>query len=133
LNEFLENVQLAFLSGNSDGLEKYFRWPLVVYSVAGVSVIRNQVDFRRVATQYRAALTALSVETSDTTIQTREPRTNNRLCATVRVRDYDAQGVKVVCSLVRYFLVQEPDGYKIEMLEYVESPLTAQEIERIVH
>ena len=133
LSEFLETIQRAFLSGETDVLGTHFVWPLVVYTMAGVTVIRDEKDFSEKAGQYLAALRALSVASSSLSVEQREPLMNNRFKATVRVTDYNANGDQVVGSLIRYFLVQNQSVLKVEMLEYVETPLTAVEVERIVH
>ncbi len=133
LDEFLQNLQRIFLSGDLGELGDHCAWPLVVYNEAGVIVIRGRDDLSRIASQYRAALVAMLVASREIAIEFREPPMNNRFRVTVRVDDFDLRGSQVAGRLVRYFLVEEDGHFKIEMLEYVESGFAIEQVEMIVH
>ncbi len=82
---------------------------------------------------YRSALLAMSVVKSEFDILSFDQLHNNRQKVKVRVVYYDADGNAVTTSLVRYFLLLNPDGYVVEMLEYIEMPLPLADVEKIVH
>lgn len=130
---FLENVRSAFYAGDADALLGYFRLPLVIYSAAGVVLLRDRDEFVRMVEDYRSALIAMSVATGRQTILAMDPPSNNRLRVTVRTVDEDKNGVAVTGSTVRYFLLQTDDGLIIEMMEYIEVALPIPDIEKIIH
>ncbi len=133
LEQFLKELQNEFLSGALDAVVQRFCRPLVVYTIAGVTVLRNHEEIRKQAEQYREAILALSVATSTVKIVSQEVVKNNRLRATARIIDFDADGREVTGSLIRYFLIKTANSYEIEMIEYLEAPLSTAEIERLVH
>jgi hypothetical protein len=55
LKAFLQQTRQAFFDGDLEALSKYFIWPLVVYSPAGVLVVKDQAQFLIVSGQYLAA------------------------------------------------------------------------------
>lgn len=133
LEKFMQDMQAEFLAGNLHAFAKRFSEPLVIYSLAGVLVLRTQQDFITRSDQYRAAVLAMSVVHSDVTIVSRDEVMNNRMRATIRVVDFNENGVPVTGSLIRYFLIKDAGAFKIEMVEYLENPLPPEEIERLVH
>lgn len=133
LRSFFESLQDSFLSGELEATLANFSLPVVIYSVAGVTVLRNEAEFFHIAGQYRAAIIAKAVVNSHIEIVERDVAVGNRLRATVRAVDMNALGEKITKSLIRYFLVQMDDSYRIEMMEYLEAPLQLNEIERIIH
>lgn len=133
LEEFMQDMQAEFLAGKLLAFAQRFSEPLVIYSLEGVLVLRTQKDFIAKCDQYRAAVLAMSVVHSDVTIVSRDEVMNNRMRATIRVVDFNARGVPVTGSLIRYFLIKNDGTFKIEMVEYLENPLPPEEIERLVH
>lgn len=134
LGIYLRLVQRAFLDGDIEELLDYFCLPLVVYTSAGVTLIRDRAEFARMAAAYRSALMAMSVDHAELQIVSEDPTVNDRLRATVRWIDYNAEGNEVTGSLVRYFLVSHRPGHFVtEMIEYLETPVSHEEVERIVH
>ena len=133
LTEFLDEVRCAFYAGDVDALVKLMRLPLGVYSAVGVVVLRNREEFARMVEDYRAAIVALEVVDGRQTILSLDPAVNNRMRATVRNVDVNAEGKPVTGSTIRYFFVENEQGLAVEMLEYLEAPLPISDIEKIVH
>lgn len=133
LIQFLSSLRRLFREGPTEAIVDYFELPLVLYTVVGVTVIRDEADLMRIVGEYRAAMELLKVDHSSFEIQHRDPTNNRRLRATVRYTDYQADGRAVTGSLVRYFIVERNGSWKLEMIEYLEAPLPALEVERIVH
>ena len=133
LKAFLAELQSAFLAGNMANLLSYFQMPLVVYSAAGVTVLRDNAEFEKMTQDYMTALGELSVTQARQTILSRDPVVNNRQRVTVRTVDLNEAGQPVTSSTVRFFLVLGELGYSVEMLEYLEAPLPISDVEKIVH
>ena len=133
IEHFLDEMNDAFYAGDTSRLMSYFCLPLVVYSVAGVVVMREQEEFLMMATSYHQALQAKSVVDRRMTILSLDEPLNNRIRVTVRIVDLNDEGTPVTGSTVRYFLVANPGGFAVEMLEYIEAPLPISDIEQIIH
>ncbi len=133
LKSFLVAFQNAFDEGRFSDIADFFTLPLVIYTVAGVTVVRNAEQLVSLTEQYHEAIGALEIASTTFQVQHRDLPYNRRLRATVRFTDLGEDGRVVTGSLIRYFLVEEGDRYKIEMLEYLEVPLPLSEVERIVH
>ena len=133
LKIYLEDIQTDFLAGRLEELISRFSVPLVVYSVGGVAVLRTTEEILSQTVQYRSALMEMSVVSSVIKVVSREPPVNNRLRATVRVTDFNADGEVVTGSLIRYFLILKNGSYMVEMLEYLEAPFSTEVVEKLVH
>lgn len=133
LTEYFSTLQTAFLRGQFSDLAKFFALPLVVYTQAGVLVIRDTAELFRLSEQYRAALIAIDVISTRTIIETIEQPVVNRRRIVVRFEDLGLDGRPVTRSLIRYFLVNDQGVTRIEMMEYIETPLPIADVERIVH
>lgn len=133
LRSFLESLQGSFLAGELDEVLSFFTLPVVIYSVAGVTVLRDETEFLHTARQYHAALVAKAVVSSVLDIIERDHAVHNRSRVTVRIVDLDSRGSQVTTSLIRYFLMHTETSYRVEMMEYLEAPLSSDEIERIIH
>ena len=133
LHKFFATLQSHFLKGEVAQLEDFFSFPLVVYTPAGVLVIQGRDEFATLTQQYRAALTALDVVETKVEIDTQETSSADRRQVTVRFHDMSADGLVVTGSLIRYFLVEKSKKLRIEMMEYLESPLPKSDVERIIH
>lgn len=133
LKIYLEDIQADFLAGRLEELISRFSVPLVVYSVGGVVVLRTMEEILSQTVQYRSALMEMSVVSSVIKVVSREPPVNNRLRATVRVTDFNADGEVVTGSLIRYFLILKNGSYMVEMLEYLEAPFSTEVVEKLVH
>ena len=131
--EFLSRVNAAFMAVDMDALSRCFAVPLVVYTKAGVIVVKDGSDLERVVTRYRHALSASSVVSSSIRIEAQETPANGRLRVLCRTFGYDAEGKAVSTSVVRYFLLQRADRLEVEMIEYVATPLSLEDVEKIVH
>lgn len=133
LNAFLTALQAAFLDGDWENVLSKFKIPFVIYSEAGVSLIRDAAHLSDVLQQYREALGQTGVASTALDVEHRDSPSDQRLRATVRITDFGEDGDEIRHSLIRYFLVVEGDSYKIEMLEYLKSSLSLSDIQRIVH
>ena len=133
LTAFLKSAQSAFYSGDAEALLDHFRLPLVIYSAAGVVLLRNRAEFIRLVEDYRTALASRSVTAGRQTILSMDPPLNNRMRVTVRTIDEDENGVAQTGRTVRYFLLQTETGLIIEMMEYLEVPMSISDIEKIIH
>ena len=134
LKAFLEQTRQAFFDGDLEALAKYFVWPLVVYSPAGVLVVKDQEQFLIVSGQYLAALVEHAIERGTCVILKREPMRNRRTRVTAHWTELTADGSPVVTSTIRYFLLMPADGlWRIEMMDYLEIPLPIETVERIIH
>lgn len=134
LKEFLLEVQKMFLDHDIEALQTRFVLPLVVYSAAGVLVLKDADGFLDHAERYLQALLAQDVAMSECVIKDIDPLNNRRFRTTVRWTDMRESGQPVTRSLVRYFLIAESDGcWKIEMLEFLELPIPVSQAERIIH
>ena len=133
LLEFLVEIQDAFYQRDLEFLLKRFSLPLVIYSAAGVTLVRDKAELERLTDDYRAALNAMSATHGTLTIRDQEQIMNNRLRVTIRAEDLDANDKPVTGALVRYFLFKDDTSYVVEMLEYLEAPIPIEQIEDIVH
>ncbi|MEO1537345.1 MAG: hypothetical protein AAFR73_06410 [Pseudomonadota bacterium] len=133
LEAFLSDLQDAFLECRWDELASFFQRPLVIYSQVGVSVFRSEAQIRGVLQQYREALGGIEVASTTLDVDHRDTTFNHRLRTTVRITDMGDDGQPMRRSVIRYFLVEEGDSYKIEMLEYIESSLPIAVVQRVIH
>lgn len=133
LHAFLADLQAAFLQGRFEDVAACYVFPLVVYTPAGIMLIRDFEQFGEVTARYREAIMALNVTSADLLIEESDQPYNHRLRATTRVTDFNADGTPVTGSLIRYFLIEDGDSFKIEMMEYLELPLPISDVERIIH
>ena len=133
LYSFLRSIQDSFLVGELEAVLEHVTLPLVIYSVAGVTVLRSKCEFLQIAEQYHAAIVARGVVSSEIEILEQESAPGGRIRLTARFLDKNALGQVVTSSLIRYFLAQTDSRFCIEMMEYLEAPLPRDEIERIVH
>lgn len=133
LHAFLAEMQAAFLQGRFEDVVACYVFPLVVYTPAGIMLIREIEQFGEVTARYRDAILALNITHSDMQIEQADQPYNHRLRATTRFTDFNADGKPVTGSLIRYFLIVDGDSFKIEMMEYLELPLPIPDVERIIH
>lgn len=133
LLQFFESLQQAFLENRLEDVQGYISLPLVIYSVAGVTLARDSEELLRMTQQFRDALGAVGVHSTTVEIAHHEPPKNQRIRTTVTYTDFDATGALVTRSVVRYFLVERDGTYQIEMMEYLHEPLSADVVEQIVH
>ncbi|MGR3514856.1 MAG: hypothetical protein ACU0GG_19010 [Paracoccaceae bacterium] len=133
LRLFLEKLQTAFLAEDWDDLSAYFRLPLVIYTEAGVAVFRDSEKLVRTIREYRAALACTEIAATTLDVEHRDTLSNERLRATVRITDFGPDGQQVRHSLIRYFLVEDGESYKIEMLEYIKASLPLNDFKHIIH
>lgn len=133
LKAFLANLQNAFYTGDLHALYEYMQLPLVVYTAAGVVVLRDEAEFEHMAQDYLTAMQALSVTHGLQTILTREPMVHNRQRVTVRSVELNAKEETVTSSTIRYFVLKTETGYVVEMMEYLEIPLPVSDVEKIIH
>ena len=131
--EFLNRLQDTFLEGRVEEITSFVTMPLVIYTVAGVTVLRTPEELTAIAEQYRAAIVGLSVTNSQIEIVEWTASVNQRVRATARAVNFDSAGRLVTSSLIRYFVVLADSGCRIEMIEYLEAPLPPEEVERLVH
>ena len=133
LHSFLAEMQIAFVEGRFQEIAANFVFPLVVYTPVGVTLIRNPDQFAQVSSLYRDAIIALDVASSDIRIEECDQPRNRRFRVTARFTDFNAEGTHVTGSLIRYFMIEDSDSFKVEMMEYLELPIPISDVERIVH
>lgn len=134
LKSYLLRVRDAFLASDAQALKSIFLMPLVVYSAAGVLLIKDEEAFRIHMMRYLEALKAAGVKSSDCQIIETDAVSNGRFRTSVRWTDFSSSGEPVALSLIRYFLVEDcAETWKIEMMEFVELPISISEAERIIH
>lgn len=133
LHSFLAAMQIAFLEGRFREIARNFAFPLVVYTPAGVTLIRNPDQFAQVSSLYRDAKIALDVASSDIRIEEFDQPCNRRFRVTARFTDFNAEGTHVTGSRIRYFMIEDGDSFKVEMMEFLELPFPISDVERIVH
>ncbi len=133
LHQFFDSLMAAFLDERPEDFQKHFSFPVVIYSVAGVTMVRDPVELLRITGLYREALKEAAIVATNYEISDLEPPKNNRMRATLTFSDQNPDGTPFAGSVVRYFLFDGPDGYKIEMMEYLEVRLGVTDVERIVH
>ncbi len=133
LIQFFDGLQKAFLDGRFEDVERHFVVPLVVYSVAGVTLVRDSGEFAVLLRDFWNALTGLNVSSSKFELSQYDQPKNGRMRVTVTFSDFDADGTQVTGSEVRYFLLESDDGLKVEMIEYLREPFSPSVVENIVH
>ncbi|MCG6884396.1 MAG: hypothetical protein LJE62_11650 [Silicimonas sp.] len=133
LDSFFADLQSAMVDGDMELLASHFVFPMVIYTVAGVSVLREDSDLLKVVREYRQSLKALGVAQSKLCVQQSDILVNHRRRATVRITEMNAEGGAITGSLIRYFLVESDGRYRIEMMEILEAALPTPEVERILH
>lgn len=131
---FLLQVQKQFLQNDIVSLRTNIVLPLVVYTAAGILLIRDEEGFLDRATRYLQALHAENIRMSECLIKDVVQVSSSRFHATVRWKDFGDGGKLCSSSLIRYFMIEDTDGrWKIEMMEFVEMPITVSQAEHIIH
>ncbi len=130
---FIRSIQEVFLNGDLRDLVEFVTMPMVVYTKAGVTVVRSERQLLSVLRGYRKAVAEMGVASGTITIEERDAPTNQRVCVLVSSSYRLQDGSVVPGSRIRLFLLRDGDGFKLEMLEFLESPFSLSEVERIVH
>lgn len=134
LRRFLLLAQEMFLGRDIDSLSMRFVLPFVVYSAAGILVIKDAAGFRDHTSRYLSALHAENIKMSECSIADIILVSDQRFHATVRWTDFGEDGQLCSSSLIRYFMIEDGGGqWKIEMMEFVEMPITLSQAERVIH
>ncbi len=133
LYRFFDGLMEAFLNERQEEFQRHFVFPVVVYSVAGVTLIRDPEELLRITGLYRDALRKTAMVATNFDIEKQDQPKNNRMRVTLSFSDNGPEGERYTGSVIRYFLHDGPSGYKIEMMEYLEVVLGVSELERIVH
>ncbi|MGI9395187.1 MAG: hypothetical protein ACR2OY_11120 [Boseongicola sp.] len=134
LKPFLHETREALFDGDLDALAQNCVLPLVVYSPAGVLVIKDREHFLAVSEAYRQALAEHPITQGSCVIVSLDPMRNRRTRVTAHWTDMDSNNTPLVSSTIRYFLLMpSPNVWKIEMLEYLEIPIPIETAERIIH
>ena len=134
LKKFLKTVRNALFNEDFETLTHHCVVPLVVYSAAGVVTIKDREELTRLAIRFRKALSAFPITHGMCQIVQRGPVVNNRFHVTARWDEFGEDEALLTSSLVRYFLiVSSPDVWMIEMLEYLEMPVSLEDAEHILH
>ncbi len=133
LRQFFDGLMAAFLDERLEDFQRHFVFPVVIYSVAGVTLVRDPAELLRITGLYRDALQETAMVATNYEFSEIEPPKNNRMRATLSFSDRGPDGERYSGSIVRYFLLDGSEGYKIEMMEYLEVPLGVSDVERIVH
>ncbi len=133
LIQFFDGLQNAFLEGRFEDVQDHFVLPVVIYSVAGVTLARNTHELAALVRDFRSALATLNVSTTTFELSRHDMPKNGRMRVTVSFSDFDEDGVQVTGSVVRYFLLEKDGAQKIEMMEYLKEPLSPSVVEQIVH
>jgi hypothetical protein len=134
LRRFLLLAQEMFLGHDLNALSAHFVLPCVVYSAAGILLIKDEDGFRDHTSRYFSALSAENIRMSECTIADIVKVSDQRFHATVRWMDIGDDGRVCSTSLVRYFMIEDGSGqWKIEMMEFVEMPITLSQAEYVIH
>lgn len=134
LRQFLLLAQGMFLGHDLDALSMRFVLPFVVYSAAGILLIKDEVAFRDHTGRYFSELNAQDIKSSDCKITDITIVSDQRFHTTVRWMDAGEDGKLFSSSLIRYFMIEDGRGqWKIEMMEFVEMPITLSQAERVIH
>ena len=132
LLSFLDRMQSAFLSERLDEVMEAFALPLPVYSVAGLQLVRERDEFKRLLEAFRR--TRATTESSKSDLLSVEPIVNDRFRAVVDWQHFDADGEPVGTSQVRYFIhLPDNERFAIEMIEFLVLPITLDDVETIIH
>ncbi len=121
------------MEGDLSDFMEFVTMPMVVYTEAGVTVVPSQRQLLSVLQGYRKAVAEMGVAGGTFTIEERDAPTNQRVRVLVSSSYRLQHGSVVSGSHVRFFLLMDGDGFKLEMLEFLESPFPLSEVERIVH
>ena len=78
ITEFFDALQSDFLSEDLSQISRYFSFPVVVYSVVGVTVLRTREDLLRIARQYRNVLQSNGIFASRVSQIEQEASSNKR-------------------------------------------------------
>ena len=134
LTKFLLQVQEMFLGRDLDALSTRFVLPFVVYSAAGILLIKDEESFRDHTSRYLYALHAENIGKSECAIRDIVLVSDQRFHASVRWMAFAEDGQLMSSSLIRYFMIEDGSGrWKIEMMEFVELPITLSQAERVIH
>lgn len=134
LSRFLLEAQENFLGHDIKALKARFVLPFIVYSAAGVLLIKDEAEFLDHASRYLQELRADDIEMSECQIKDIAIVSDQRFHATVRWMDFGDEGQICSSSLIRYFMIEEAEGHwKIEMMEFVEMPISISQAERVIH
>ena len=133
VREFLEQLQIDFSEGRLEQICARMKLPLVIYTVAGATLLRTQDELETMTGQFLAAVQASNQIFTSVEIISMETPQPGRVRATARSIGNDAEGRSILPALIRYFLIADGDTYLVEMLEYLEAPLPPEEIQRILH
>jgi len=133
LTKFMQSLQNAFDSDDLTAVYPFFSLPLIVYSLAGVTVLRTEDELLHIAKDYRSTLKAHGMVSTTIAVVEQDAKVNRRQRVTVSYRNLTADGEFVASTLIRYFLHQRDGALVIEMLEYIEAPLPPEDVVRIAH
>ena len=133
LDGFLSRLYATFMAMDIEALAEFFSNPLVIYTKAGLRVVRDTAGLEVFVRRYHEELAVLMVTSGELRIESRETPHDGRMRVLVRTFGYDAEGRSVSTTLLRFFVVQSPAGFKVEMIEYISSPLSLATVEKIVH
>lgn len=130
---YLEALQRAFLGPDVSQVGPFFSTPLVIYSLVGVRVVRTHAELLSISTAYRDVLREKGIVQTRLLDVKQDAQQNKRCRVTARYQNLAANQDFVVSSVVRYFLLKDQDTYVIEMLEYIEPPISVEDINRLFH
>ncbi|MEM1236659.1 MAG: hypothetical protein AAF230_03565 [Pseudomonadota bacterium] len=133
LEAYFKELQDVFHGQGSKEIPDFFAFPLVIYTPVGVTLVQNTRQFQSIVSAYREALGSRGVVKTELLVEGQAALSDQRLQATVRYTDLGEDGHVIASTVAKYFLMRHGDRYKIEMLEYLELPLSLSEVERIVH
>lgn len=134
LKEFLRKVRNAFFEGDFETLSGLCAVPLVVYSAAGVTTLKDRQALVELADRYRKLLASYPITHGACRIVQHDPTINRRLRVTARWDEFGEDNTPLTSSLVRYFLIETgPNEWLIEMLEYLEMAVSLEDAQQILH
>ena len=133
LHRFFGSVHSVFLKGDLKDFAKFVAFPMVIYSIGGVIVIRTAGELVPVLQGYRDAFADKGATSVTFEIEGHDEPKNQRMRVVIN-NTYDlADKAAALRSRVRFFLILDGDEFRIEMMEYLEAPFPLSDIGRIIH
>lgn len=133
LDHFVLTLQDAFLNRRWEEFHRYFAFPLVIYTVIGVKVVRDWAHLQQLMEHYARALQEHNVLSTSSEIVQRDPPKNQRIRLTVRFAGHGPDDTEVTTTVLRYFVLEADGTFKIEMIEYLQEPFPKSVVEQIFH
>lgn len=126
---FIKHLHADFAEGRITDCLVFFAVPctIVDFDRCKVEILRHNLALRDYLTTYYQAFLATGVARRQIDVSQIEPPSRGQTCVTVALEEFDADGVRVAKSKIRYHLSQAsgpyltPGTFLIELVELVVS------------